>query len=122
MKFSKDEFTLSKKGMSQFFIFELTVEIIIIVFAVQVVYDDYFVHKPFSALYFNLQNLILTKTDNFERVIFVLYICYFPFIQAYGLVFFKDSKDPLSHISKLDYLKIISINQKETKSFKELSK
>jgi hypothetical protein len=41
----------------------------------------------------------------------------FPFIQAIGVCLFKSSYDPLSNVSALYYLRIISINQIPTKSY-----
>jgi hypothetical protein len=37
-------------------------------------------------------------------------------------VFVKSTKDPLRNISKLDYLKIFSINQKGTFAYKDLQR
>ena len=41
----------------------------------------------------------------------------FPFIQAIGVVFFKSSLDPLSNISALDFMKLVSENQVPTDSY-----
>ena len=105
--------------MNQFFAFELIIELTIIYFGVKVLYDNYFVSLAYKVeSVVNQATFTQVKRDIIERIIFIFYICYFPFIQALGLVFFKDSKDPLSKISKLDYLKIISINQRATKTYK----
>ena len=44
-------------------------------------------------------------------------VIYFPVIQAFGICFYKASLDPLSNISSLNYLRIVSINQIPTDSF-----
>ena len=66
------------------------------------------------------QNIKKESSKNYIRPLFIFYICYFPFIQALGLIFIKNTKDPLSNISKLDYLKLISINQVATQKYKEI--
>jgi hypothetical protein len=52
-----------------------------------------------------------------ERAFFVFYVFFFPLIQSFGLIFVKKSLDPLSNISKLNHLKLVSINQSGTESF-----
>ena len=42
---------------------------------------------------------------------------YFPLIQTFGVCYFKATLDPISKVSSLDYLKIVSINQMPTDSF-----
>ena len=44
--------------------------------------------------------------DYFAYMLFVT----FPFIQSFGICVFKSSYDPLSNVSALDYLRIVSIN------------
>lgn len=41
----------------------------------------------------------------------------FPCIQVLGLCVFKPSNDPLSNVSALSYLKLVSMNQAPTKSY-----
>ena len=66
------------------------------------------------------ENPAVYNFEQVQRLVFLLYIFVFPCIQAYGLVNVKKSQDPLSKISKLDYIKMISINQKPTKLIEEI--
>ena len=105
-----DKFTLSKGSMLQFFIFELTIQIMIITIAIssfmQSCSNNYQTNmKSFLAL-----SVDIAPNDNITRDFFLFYICFFPAIQSAGLVLVKCTIDPLGNISKLDYLKIISIN------------
>ena len=43
----------------------------------------------------------------------------YPFLQAYGMLILKDSKDPLSRISALKGVMIYSHNQQKLSSYKE---
>jgi hypothetical protein len=58
-------------------------------------------------------------TDGFTSLYWILAgITYlFPFIQSFGIFFFKQSIDPLSNVSSLGYLKLVSINQTPTESY-----
>jgi hypothetical protein len=40
-----------------------------------------------------------------------------PSLQAIGIIIFKSSTDPLSNVSSVSYLKLVSINQVPTKSY-----
>ena len=42
---------------------------------------------------------------------------FYPLIQTVGVCIFKATLDPLSNVSSLNYLRIVSINQIATKSF-----
>ena len=44
----------------------------------------------------------------------------YPLLQAFGMVFLKDSADPLQKISKLDLIIMYSKTQKKLSSFKEV--
>ena len=62
------------------------------------------------------------QENNFiMKIVWTFYIIFFPAIQAAGLVFVKSSIDPLGNISKLNFLKMVSINQKATNSYCELT-
>jgi hypothetical protein len=105
--------------MIQFFAFELVVQLAIISIAIssiaQSFSNDYaYAQSGIEKLSTNIQH------DNLIRTFFLFYICFFPAIQAAGLVFVKNTIDPLGNISKLDYLKIISMNQKATSSYNEI--
>ena len=55
--------------------------------------------------------------DDFDLYVDYIIITIFPFIQAFGICFFKASADPLSNVSTLSYLKLVSINQQPTDSY-----
>ena len=52
----------------------------------------------------------ISDVDYIQRFCSAAYIAFFPSLLSFGLVFVKKSVDPLSNISKLFYMKLVSIN------------
>jgi hypothetical protein len=98
--------------MKTFFIFEVIIQILILATAIFIICKNYDSEYKPTALSFFTRNQKQIKQKYLIKIIFYFYMFFFPSVQAAGLIFLKSSKDPLSNISKLKDLKLISINQR----------
>jgi hypothetical protein len=105
-----DKFSISKSSMLQFFIFELSIQLLMICIAIGSFIHSYSNNYQGNMTSFLALSVDISPNDNLIRDFFLFYICFFPAIQAAGLVLVKCTVDPLGNISKLDYLKMVSIN------------
>ena len=67
----------------------------------------------------------MEKIDIFTKPAFVGYaytivVQMYPLVQAYGMLFLKDSSDPLRGVSRMDLIIIYSSNQKKLSSYEEV--
>ena len=55
-------------------------------------------------------NNCATFNDNFAAKLMIIFcIGFFPFNQAIGYIYIKNTSDPLDGVSKLDYVHLVSI-------------
>ena len=124
-QYHPEGFKQSSKGMKQFFIFEVIIQsIILITGIVDIILRKSLKYGYTKSMYSLIMDNLFPNEDmddfkHFERIVFIIYIAVVPCLQAYGLVNVKKSLDPLSRISRLDYLKMVSINQRPTSSFED---
>ena len=70
--------------------------------------------------YLHMLSIVSAQTISNIYQIYRITNLLYPLLQAFGMIFLKDSSDPLQKISKMDLIIIYSKTQKKLSSFKEV--